>query len=105
MTAPALRLFLFLAVAALCGCGRAPDRADFVFLNGAEPESIDPAIITGQPDGRIAYALFEGLTSFNAAGVAGPGVAVRAEIVNPLPTRLQIFSFSSMISFTTGSLS
>ena len=80
MTCPALRLYLSLAVVALCGCGRVPDRADFVFLNGAEPESIDPAVITGQPDGRIAYALFEGLTSFNAAGIAGPGVAERWEL-------------------------
>ena len=80
MTCPALRLSLFFVVLAFCGCKRLPDRADFVFLNGAEPESIDPAVITGQPDGRIAYALFEGLTSFNAAGIAGPGVAERWDL-------------------------
>ncbi|MGC4000771.1 MAG: ABC transporter substrate-binding protein [Anaeromyxobacter sp.] len=77
------RLALLLACllsAALCGCGRVPDRADFVFLNGAEPESIDPAVITGQPDGRVAYALFEGLTVFGADGGVEPGVAERWEI-------------------------
>jgi oligopeptide transport system substrate-binding protein len=57
-----------------------PDRADLVFLNGAEPESIDPALITGQPDGRIAYALFEGLASFDSAGKPQPGVAERWDL-------------------------
>lgn len=64
----------------LSGCGRELQRADLVFLNGAEPESLDPALITGQPEGRIVYALFEGLTHFNAAGEAVPGVAERWEI-------------------------
>lgn len=72
--------FALLAVVALSSCGRAPDRAELVFLNGAEPESIDPALITGQPDGRVAYALFEGLTSFDAAGKPQPGVAERWDI-------------------------
>lgn len=75
--------FLALAAAlalALGGCGRLPDRAELVFLNGAEPESIDPALITGQPDGRVAYALFEGLTSFDSAGKSQPGVAERWDI-------------------------
>jgi oligopeptide transport system substrate-binding protein len=38
------------------------ERAEFVFVNGTEPKSLDPAIITGQPEGRIADAIFEGLT-------------------------------------------
>ncbi len=58
----------------------ASPRADLVFLNGAEPETIDPALITGQPEGRIANALFEGLTSFDAAATARPGVAQSWEI-------------------------
>lgn len=55
-------------------------RADLVFLNGAEPETLDPALITGQPEGRVANALFEGLTAFNSAAQAGPGVAERWDI-------------------------
>jgi oligopeptide transport system substrate-binding protein len=43
------------------GCAPKEPRADIVILNGAEPESLDPAIITGQPDGRIVMSLFEGL--------------------------------------------
>ncbi len=38
------------------------DRADFAFINGTEPKSLDPAIMTGQPEGRIAFGLYEGLT-------------------------------------------
>ena len=68
----------------LTSCGRSfPDASvpiDLTFLNGAEPETLDPALITGQPEGRLANALFEGLTSFNAAGKAIPGVAERWEI-------------------------
>lgn len=59
----------------LSGCKDADSRADLVFINGAEPESLDPAIITGQPEGRVVNALFEGLTTYNPAGHAVPGVA------------------------------
>jgi oligopeptide transport system substrate-binding protein len=31
------------------------------YPNGAEPETLDPGLMSGQPDGRIARALFEGL--------------------------------------------
>ena len=34
----------------------------FRFHLAAEPETIDPALATGQPDGRVCRALFEGLT-------------------------------------------
>ncbi len=56
------------------------DRADFVFLNGAEPETLDPSLITGQPEGRLASALFEGLTSFDDHGQVVPGVAEKWDI-------------------------
>jgi oligopeptide transport system substrate-binding protein len=64
-------LFLFLAI----GCGSNDERADLVILNGAEPESIDPAIVTGQLEGRICYALFEGLLHFDRFGKPQPGIA------------------------------
>ncbi len=73
------RLFASLGLIVLCvtsgGCDRSGDRADLVFINGAEPETLDPAIITGQPEGRIVNALFEGLTSYDRTGTAVPGVA------------------------------
>jgi oligopeptide transport system substrate-binding protein len=51
-----------------------------VVVNGAEPDSLDPAKIRGQPEGRVAYGLFEGLTRFSEKGVIEPGVAGRWEI-------------------------
>lgn len=77
----AFRLALaILASVMLPGCGRAPDRAELVLINGAEPELFDPPLITAQATSRIAYALFEGLTSFDSKGVPQPGVAERWEI-------------------------
>ncbi len=57
------------------GCEAKTKRADLVMVNSAEPETLDPAIITGQPEGRIVNALFEGLTTFDRKGHAVPGVA------------------------------
>ena len=62
------------------GCGPAGNRADLVFINGAEPETLDPAIITGQPEGRVVNALFEGLCAYDADGKACPGVAASWDI-------------------------
>ncbi len=63
-----------LALAA-ASCGRQGERAELVFVNGAEPETLDPAIITGQPEGRIVNALFEGLCAYDENGLAVPGAA------------------------------
>jgi oligopeptide transport system substrate-binding protein len=54
--------------------------ADLVISNGDEPQSLDPAIITGQLEGRISLALFEGLTTRAPDGHIIPGVAERWEI-------------------------
>ena len=62
------------------GCGKPAKRADLVFANGAEVETLDPALITSQIDMRVSYALFEGLVTYNRAGEAVPGVAERWEI-------------------------
>lgn len=68
-------LALFWLLAFFASCGPAAKRGDLVFINGAEPETLDPGLITGQPEGRIVNALFEGLTTFNAQGRAVPGMA------------------------------
>jgi oligopeptide transport system substrate-binding protein len=49
--------------------------ADFTLCNGDEPQTLDPAIVTGQLEGRICLALFEGLTTRNAKGDIIPGMA------------------------------
>ncbi len=69
-----------LVVILATGCSKNFTRADLVFANGAEPETLDPAILTGQSDGRLAEALFEGLTSFDPVGVPQPGMAERWDI-------------------------
>ena len=69
------RFWWLAVILCLAGCGPTEKRADLVFINGAEPETLDPAIITGQPEGRIVNALFEGLTAFNPEGKPMPGVA------------------------------
>ncbi len=48
----------------------------FRISNGAEPESLDPALIQGVPEHRIYEALFEGLVSYDPeTSFAVPGVA------------------------------
>lgn len=71
---------ILLSLLGVTACDRAPGRADLVFINGSEPELLDPALITAQPSSRIAYALFEGLTVFGADAEVLPGVAFRWEV-------------------------
>jgi oligopeptide transport system substrate-binding protein len=53
----------------------------FTFNNGAEPETIDPGKMSGQPDGRVARMLFEGLTTPHPATLAPePGQAYRWDV-------------------------
>jgi len=67
--------------ATLTGCFNSEPYADLVIANGAEPESLDPAIITGLSEMRIVSALFEGLTRLNAKTVVPePSLADRWEI-------------------------
>ena len=61
----------------------AKDPVSFRFNNGAEPESLDPHVISGVPEHRIYEALFEGLTIFNAVDASPlPGVAESWEASN-----------------------
>ena len=59
----------------------APNGQVFTFNNGTEPETLDPNMMSGQPDGRIARMLFEGLTVSNPKTLAPePGQAERWDI-------------------------
>ncbi|WP_214096230.1 peptide ABC transporter substrate-binding protein [Candidatus Methylacidithermus pantelleriae] len=49
-------------------------------MNGPEPESLDPHLITGQPESRLCEALFEGLVARDAQGRIVPGVAESWEL-------------------------
>ncbi len=87
-------------VAGFAGCSP-KERADLVVHNGPEPETIDPQILTGQADGRIASALFEGLTRFNPTnGTAMPGLASHWE-VSP-DGRVYTFHIRTNAEWSTG---
>jgi len=63
--------------------GRVEPPADdvFRFANGAEPELLDPGLMSGQPDGRIARSLFEGLVTPHPRTLAPtPGMATRWDV-------------------------
>ncbi|HEY2574022.1 MAG TPA: peptide ABC transporter substrate-binding protein [Verrucomicrobiaceae bacterium] len=75
------RIPFSLAVILLCGaCGPSRERADLVFINSAEVETLDPALITDQVSMRLGEALFEGLCRLNAQGKPEPGVAERWDV-------------------------
>jgi len=68
-------LFLFAA------CGSPDRKADIVIINGANPQTLDPALATGVEDLRIVSALFEGLARNDPITAAPiPGLAEKWEI-------------------------
>ena len=75
MRGPSLLMVSLAVLFLIGGCRSRDPRADLIFINGAEPETLDPAVITGQPEGRIANAIFEGLLRFDRQGKSIPGVA------------------------------
>jgi oligopeptide transport system substrate-binding protein len=54
-------VFCLAAILLLTGCIRREQPADIIIINNAEPETLDPALITGQPEFRIVIGLYEGL--------------------------------------------
>lgn len=58
-------LLLPLCAAFYAGFESRMERADFVFVNQGELSSLDPALATGIPEGRILMAICEGLTSLH----------------------------------------
>ncbi|MFW6124540.1 MAG: peptide ABC transporter substrate-binding protein [Pirellulales bacterium] len=60
--------------------GRMPP-AEFTFCNGDDIKTVDPAQATGQPEGRIIWALFEGLTRWHPETLEPlPGAAQRWDV-------------------------
>ncbi|MHC4136607.1 MAG: peptide ABC transporter substrate-binding protein [Planctomycetota bacterium] len=54
---------------------------ELIFNNNSEPETLDPAIMTGVPEHTLALALYEGLVSHDPETLGPrPGVAARWEI-------------------------
>jgi len=57
------------------------ERADFTYVNGGEVTSLDPATVTGTPEGKMIYSIFEGLVIKHPRTLEPiPGMAERWEI-------------------------
>jgi len=83
------------------GCARSEKRADIVILNGGEPESLDPALITGQLDGRVVLSLFEGLTRFHPVDASPiPAIAERWDLSSD--GRVYTFHLRTNAMWSTG---
>jgi oligopeptide transport system substrate-binding protein len=76
---PTLDVLVLVSALALlfAGCVARETPADLVIVNGNEPESLDPAIVTGMSEMRITKALFEGLLRLD--GTNGRPVPALAE--------------------------
>ncbi|MES2738580.1 MAG: peptide ABC transporter substrate-binding protein [Verrucomicrobiota bacterium] len=75
------RLLLLAACAVFPGaCAPERERADLVFIQSAEPETLDPALTTDQVSMRLSTSLFEGLCRVTQAGKPEPGMAERWDV-------------------------
>jgi len=74
-------MLLATSLGLMTSCVRHETPADVVIVNGTEPESLDPHIVTGIPEMRLTKALFEGLTRLDAHNAQPvPAIAERWEI-------------------------
>ncbi len=67
----------------LVACGGSESDEDNILLvgNGAEPEALDPHIVTGVPEHHILTALFQGLVGMDSGDLSPiPGMAERWEV-------------------------
>jgi len=73
MAMTARQIILFFSICFLLSCNRSSTSNDnsLVVANAAEPASLDPHVVTGQPEIRIVGSLFEGLV---IRGLNGPTV-------------------------------
>ena len=83
------------------GCLHRSAPADIVIVNGNEPESLDPAIVTGISEMRITKSLFEGLLRLDPKTAQPiPGLAERWDI-SP-DARVYTFHLRTNAAWSTG---
>ena len=93
--------FFILNSSFLCGCIRKEPPADVTIINNAEPESLDPAIISGIPEFRVVIGLFEGLTRLDPKTARPiPGLAQSWDI-SP-DGRTYVFHLRTNLLWSTG---
>jgi oligopeptide transport system substrate-binding protein len=79
---------LLVLVAALLVVGLTLSRstrgpAEFRYVNGTEPKTLDPTLMTGEPEGRIAQEVFEGLTRHDARSMEPVPAAAESWEITP----------------------
>ncbi|MSU57088.1 MAG: peptide ABC transporter substrate-binding protein [Pedosphaera sp.] len=85
----------------LASCARREPPADLTIVNGSEPESLDPQIVSGISEMRITKALFEGLTKLDArTALPVPALAEKWEI-SP-DKRVYTFHLRTNLVWSTG---
>jgi len=85
----------------ISGCARREPAADVTIINGNEPESLDPHIVTGVSELRLVKSLFDGLVKLeptNAAPV--PALAQSWEISSD--GRIYTFHLRTNAVWSTG---
>ncbi len=83
------------------GCFQAVPPADITIINGNEPESLDPHIVTGVSEMRITKALFDGLIRLDPRQAAPvPGLAEHWE--TSADGRTYIFHLRTNAVWSTG---
>ena len=94
-------VFLLCSVILLSGCVRREAPANITIINGGEPESLDPALVTGQVEIRAVRGLFEGLTRLDPKTARPiPGLAESWEI-SP-DGRIYTFHLRTNLTWSTG---
>jgi oligopeptide transport system substrate-binding protein len=74
-------VFCLAACVLIFGCARREPPADVTIINNGEPETLDPALLTGIPEMRIVIGLFEGLVRLDPKTAQPiPGLAQSWEI-------------------------
>jgi oligopeptide transport system substrate-binding protein len=92
---------MLLGLVLLSGCSPQEAPANLVIINGGEPESLDPAIVTVASDLRLTRGLFEGLTRLNArTAEPEPGLAERWEL-SP-DGKVYLFHLRTNLAWSTG---
>lgn len=83
------------------GCFRRETPADVTIINGAEPETLDPAVIVSQPDERVVRGLYEGLLRLDPkTGQPIPGMAESWDI-SP-DGKIYTFHLRTNLTWSTG---
>lgn len=83
-------------------CTKRSSDAEIIFVNGSEPQTLDPAKITGQLEGRLVAGLLEGLMRRDAEGRLQPAIATSYDI--SIDAKTYTFHLRSEAKWSNGDL-